>query len=405
MEKRGDDFSPKLLILFFKTPSRILRVFSYLSKTQRKATCDSRNLMEKTSPKFLLNRLSLRFPELLLSYQIHREVFDRPFNFSAFYKTLPPDFLKPDQQFLEWFVGFSEGDGCFCVSATGRCSFTISQRDELLLQLIRQTLGFGSICPVRNSPGMFHYNVSSLKKDIFPLIQLFNGNLLLKKTNKRFKSWVANYNRRCGTELKVVSRWDGTFKTVEHDSQRDPAFQEAALQKTSVVWNSSWLSGFIEAEGCFSVLLRKPDVEALKFQWVPQYQIVQKGESELVLHVAFLIGRGCFSRSVWERLPVTTLEDGIYRFMAGSRISVELIQGYLIKHPLRGKKALSYSKWCQLLLELSKFKELLRRSRALHRACRSITPIDLKASSFPHEKHEKLLALAKDINPSESKKV
>jgi hypothetical protein len=115
---------------------------------------------------------------------------------------------KPDQKFLEWFVGFSEGDGCFYVAPSGRCSFSIAQRDEPLLQLIQQTLGFGSIYPDRRSPGKFQYRVSSLKKDVFPLIQLFNGNLLLKKTNERFKSWVANYNRRCGTELLVVSRWD-----------------------------------------------------------------------------------------------------------------------------------------------------------------------------------------------------
>jgi hypothetical protein len=44
--------------------------------------------MEKTSPELLFTRLSLRFPELLRNYQIHKEVFDQPFNFDAFYNTL-----------------------------------------------------------------------------------------------------------------------------------------------------------------------------------------------------------------------------------------------------------------------------------------------------------------------------
>ena len=352
--------------------------------------------MEKTSPELLFTRLSLRFPELLRNYQIHKEVFDQPFNFNAFYNTLPPSVPKPDQKFLEWFIGFSEGDGCFCVSATGRCIFTISQRDEPLLQLIQQTLGVGSIMTDRGSPGKFQYYVSSLKKDIFPLIQLFNGNLVLKKTNERFKSWVANYNRRCGTKLKVVSRWDGTFEPVEHASQSDPAFQAVALQNTSGVWNSSWFAGFVDAEGCFCVLLRKPNVEGLKFQGAARFLIAQKGESELVLHVRFLLGRGCFSRLVGgARIPDTTLENGIYQFEARSGISLKLIQDYLDSHPLRSKKALSYSKWRQVLVELPKFKELLR-------GCKALPPQG--ETRIPHEEYQKLVALVQDINPSELKK-
>ena len=344
--------------------------------------------METTSPKLLFKSVSVRFPELLRTYQIHRKVFDQPFNFDAFYNTLPPSVPKPDQKFLEWFVGFSEGDGSFIVTATGRCIFSIAQRDELLLRQIQQTLGFGSIYPNRSDPGIFHYHVSSIEKDIFPLIQLFNGNLVLKKTNKRFKSWVANYNCRRGTELLILSRWDGTFKSVEHSSHGDPAFQEVSLQNTSVVWNSSWFAGFVEAEGCFSVTLRKPDVERLKFRGDPRFIINQKGEAELVLHIAFLIGRGCFCRRVGDRIPDTTLEDGIYEFRAGSPITVELIQGYLKKNPLRGKKTLSYFKWCEVLMELPKFKTLIR-----------------GVTCFPQEEFEKLLALVKDINPSESKTI
>ena len=362
--------------------------------------------MKKTSPELLLNSVSLRFPELLRTYQIHRKVFDRPLNFDAFYRTLSHGVQKPDHQFLEWFVGFSEGESCFYVGPSGRCSFSIAQRDEPLLQLIQQTLGFGSIYPDRRSPGVFQYRVESFKKDVFPLIQLFNGNLLLKKTNERFKLWVANYNRRCGTELHVVSRWDDTFKPVIKIFQEDPV----ALQNTSVVWNSSWFSGFVDGEGCFSVDLGKPDVERLKFRGIPRFQIAQKAEAELMLNIAFLIGRGCFSRKI-NGIPGTTQENGIYQFEARSRISLKRIQEYLKKHPLRGKKALSYSKWCQAIVELEKCKVLLdlasskgllRRykvSRALNRGCESITSRDRGATSFLYEEHEKLVALVKNINP------
>ena len=378
------------------------RVYRGSLETRRKAPCDSRALLETTSPKLLWNSVSVRFAEHLRTYKMHQEVFDRPFNFSAFYKTFPPGVLKPDRKFLEWFVGFSEGDGSFIVTGD-RCIFTITQRDEPLLQLIQQTLGFGSIYPVRSSPGKFHYYVSSLKKDIFPLIQLFNGNLLLKKTNERFKSWVANYNRRRGTELLVISRWDGTFKPVEHASQSDSAFQAVSLKRTSVVWNSSWLAGFVDAEGSFFVELRKLDAVRLKIGGNPRFLINQKGEAELLLHLAFLISRGCFSSVVREK-PDTTLENVIYQFRASSRISLKLIQDYFDSHPLRGKKALSYSKWCQVILELEKVKVLSDlaspKVQAFLASPKALIP---EKTCFHQEEHKKLVALVKDINPSESK--
>ena len=115
-----------------------------------------------------------------------------------------------------------------------------------------------------------------------------------------------------------------------------------------------------------------------------------------MLHVRFLLGRGCFSRLVGgARIPDTTLENGIYQFEARSGISLKLIQDYLDSHPLRSKKALSYSKWRQVLVELPKFKELLRGCKALPQQ---------GETRIPHEEYQKLVALVQDINPSELKK-
>lgn len=82
---------------------------------------------------------------------------NQPFNLDSsettreapFYKLQKyrPQHIKTnDVTFLEWFIGFSEGDGCFLVSdQKTRCSFIIVQKDISLLYKIRTCLGFGNI--------------------------------------------------------------------------------------------------------------------------------------------------------------------------------------------------------------------------------------------------------------------
>jgi len=52
---------------------------------------------------------------------------------------------KPiDQSWLEWFVGFAEGDGSWYVSGT-RLYFSVTQKESAILYHIQDTLGFGSV--------------------------------------------------------------------------------------------------------------------------------------------------------------------------------------------------------------------------------------------------------------------
>ena len=99
---------------------------------------------------------------------------------------LPQHKKKINQDFLEWFVGFSEGDGSFIVSKskTGqeRLFFVLVQNDVQALHRLRTTLGFGR---VGKHGRYFRYFVCK-KTDIDKLMHLFNGNLVLSKTNARF---------------------------------------------------------------------------------------------------------------------------------------------------------------------------------------------------------------------------
>jgi len=62
------------------------------------------------------------------------------------------------QSWLEWFVGFAEGDGSWIVAGS-RLHFTITQKETAILYHIKETLGFGGV--VIDSKGVGRYTVSN----------------------------------------------------------------------------------------------------------------------------------------------------------------------------------------------------------------------------------------------------
>ena len=105
------------------------------------------------------------------------------------YKKLgKPEHIKQlDRPFLEWFIGFSEGDGSF---ALDRRAFCINQKDPKLLFRIKKKLGFGSVYET-SDPGIWRYSVTG-HTNCLRLYYLFNGNLALEKTIDRFLKWSTN---------------------------------------------------------------------------------------------------------------------------------------------------------------------------------------------------------------------
>lgn len=72
------------------------------------------------------------------------------FEFSSFYskfKEYYPDLKLPDSRFLEWLIGFSEGEGSFIIAKRGDLSFVVTQSssDLKVLNYIKDNLGFGRV--------------------------------------------------------------------------------------------------------------------------------------------------------------------------------------------------------------------------------------------------------------------
>lgn len=71
------------------------------------------------------------------------------FDFSSFYVLNPTKFSQINPKCLQWFIGFSEGDGNFGIIKSplhqDRCSYCINQADLRVLKNIQEMLGFGNI--------------------------------------------------------------------------------------------------------------------------------------------------------------------------------------------------------------------------------------------------------------------
>ena len=165
---------------------------------------------------------------------------------------LPEHKKHIDKNFLEWFIGFSEGDGSFIVSKYKNKNGTTAnyerhffiilrnQKEAQILYNIRTTLGFGTVKKYRNKQqsGKISWNYRYVVSDldgIKRLINIFAGNLILDKTNKRFKVWVNAYNLR-PTTIPISL----------------PDNPQSHIEKNVLGTRNAWLSGFIDAEGCFN---------------------------------------------------------------------------------------------------------------------------------------------------------
>jgi hypothetical protein len=275
------------------------------------------------------------------------------FNFNHYAKSSVSHKKTINQNFLEWFIGFSEGDGSFIVS-NNRLFFIINQKEEKILHYIRSNLGFGK---VSNYKFYSRYIVAN-KTNVDKLISIFNGNLVLSKTNLRFINWLEArnlYSIHCPT-LSEASPTGSVFSSAEKNfvfSTKEKSLGkdekiEYLNQKSLLSFNdNAWLSGFIDAEGCFNASKIKNKAYSLGFRVRLRFILDQKDESFIFIKLKNFLESGVISnRSNNNKTPKL---ENMFRFTTTSIYSHEKLITYLNKFPLRTFKKVSFVRFCSLL--------------------------------------------------------
>jgi hypothetical protein len=245
----------------------------------------------------------------------------RPYDFSNFQKHSQKHarLSSEKQAFLEWFLGFAEGDGSFGVY-NGRLNFVINQAEIEILKKIRSELGFGNVSTFRQNERVYaRYSVTA-KHGLFCLIHLFNGNLHLQKVQTRFIHWVTRFN-----ESKTYSEYEKILLLPR-------------LSHTELSCENGWLSGFFDAEGGFTANITQPSEEPKRyFRLRLKAYVDQKDEFEILNQIA----------SLFQVKNVTTrnVKKKTYRVDCVSKKSLELVLQYFSRYPLRSKKHLVYAMW------------------------------------------------------------
>jgi hypothetical protein len=154
-----------------------------------------------------------------------------------------------EQTFLEWFVGFSEGDGSFLIKKKFPV-FVINQADLPLLRKMRALLGFGFVSTFRQNNAIYARYTISGGENIQRLISIFNGNIQLNKVHCRFSEWVFVYNNiYCNSK-----------------SGKNPIIVKPCRKATDVCLTNAWLSGFFDAEGGG---LCRIEPKQILYAWLP----------------------------------------------------------------------------------------------------------------------------------------
>jgi len=232
------------------------------------------------------------------------------FDFTSFYQNYK--FIDP--RWLEWFIGFTEGDGAI-LESKGRLSFVIGQKDVGVLYHIQEVLGFGmvNVFPDREYG---RYAVWD-SNHIALLIHLFNGNLVLPKRIDQLKVWLAVYNSKRGN-IPIIP------------------LQNAV--KLSL--NSAWICGFSDAECCFNIHITKRPAQKLGFRIKPRFLIVQQFSKECLEEIRVLFNTG--------QVLLKSGSGQYYTYTTDSFKGLAIILDYFNKFPLKTTKQHSFKRWSEI---------------------------------------------------------
>lgn len=152
-------------------------------------------------------------------------------NFNIFYneylKKYPRNQL-PNKQFLEWFIGYFEGNGKFIKYKNKKLTLIIIQKDLEILNIIKSNLKLGQINFTSKRHQIYQWEINK-DTDIYLLSLLFNGNLSLPINLIKYNEFLSIFN------LKLIKN-------------NQPIINIINICKLPSI-NNAWLSGFTDAQG------------------------------------------------------------------------------------------------------------------------------------------------------------
>jgi len=225
-----------------------------------------------------------------------------------------PFFVKNNpyesKDFIYWLIGFTEGDGSFIIKTFKNKNnkylefkITQSSNDAQILFYIKKCLGIGTVSKQDKKNNTHHYRVRD-KNGLLNIINIFNGNLYLNKSQNKFKEFVKIYNETYKTNIEILE-----------------------FNKNEPTLDNAWLAGFTDAEGCFTLSYLKNKYVSIR------YILSQKNEDLFMNKLALLLEGKTY-----------TLKCGTTNMTVNYLKLIKIIK-YINKYSLKTKKLIIYQNW------------------------------------------------------------
>lgn len=231
--------------------------------------------------------------------------------------------LKCKKSFLNWFIGFVEGnENVFIVNRRYlRFEINVSLKNQSILYYIKNNLGFGKIRKLRFLGGVIlELSVQENILNLLKLVYIFNGNLRCKNKELSFSLFY----KKLRTKLKKL---DLLHLLPEYISTL------AIINLTN-----SWFAGYIEMRALFNARWHKSkklkegkELYLSCILWHLNFDLLQKIKTTLNLNVKIE------GKTKWN-LPFYKLEIKDIQ-------EKNLIINYLNKFKLKGEKLNRFKYW------------------------------------------------------------
>nr|QNR58501.1 hypothetical protein [Diaporthe longicolla] len=250
----------------------------------------------------------------------------KSFEFSSFYskfKEYYPDLKQPNSRFLEWLIGFSEGEGSFIIAKRGDLSFVVTQSssDIEVLNYIRDNLGFGRVIKQSIKQNTHRFVIQDFK-NVYLICLLFNGNMVFPTRKARFLTFLSTFNERLTRKnLNTITPLDNCVIPTLEDG---------------------WLSGISDGEGSFTCSLLS-NSSAFRFRFI----LTQKWEANKCVfeHILRLLNKHSIEGG---SAVVAHDADNVWELRINGLKNCKGLFIYFDNYNLISKKRDSYLKWKSL---------------------------------------------------------
>jgi hypothetical protein len=246
--------------------------------------------------------------------------------------------INIDDEWLDWFVGFVEGDGAI-LGYKNKNNLVIVQKDVKVLNEIKNKLNMGYIkyyykdntssneIIISKEIKYGRYIINDIN-NILLMYLIFNGNLKLNKRKIHLKKWYDN--------LHILKK---NLKDLNLN-----ALPLINYNKNKIGLEDAWLSGFTDAEGCFSLrIFKQRGKDYVKSLFI----LDQKYELEILNEISLL-----FSDKSLGKL-IKTKNGNMYRIEVScndiNKLIYKKVINYFDNYKLKTTKNISYNIWKEVL--------------------------------------------------------